>query len=227
MWRKLRNIWRADNLLEQAWEQSYEMLQIDQEMFLEAVQILRERDDASMSREIRERDKIVNEYEREVRRKVITHCTLAGSTTVPGGMVLVSIIIDIERIGDYTKNIVDLAMLHPAKLKGGAFEDDLEEIERAVKDNFVRTRKCIEKSQAKCALQLLNEYEWVSKACDKALQGLVEEKDKDLPSSEAVSVALYIRWLKRINAHLRNITTSVVNPFDRIGYQPEEDQEVE
>jgi hypothetical protein len=35
-----------------------------------------------------------------------------------------------------------------------------------------------------------------------------------------VSLAMYFRWLKRINSHLRNITTSVVNPFDRIGFEP-------
>ncbi len=44
---------------------------------------------------------------------MITHCTIRGSTSIPGGMVLVSIIIDIERIGDYSKNIYQLARQHP------------------------------------------------------------------------------------------------------------------
>ena len=30
----------------------------------------------------------------------------------------------------------------------------------------------------------------------------------------------YFRYLKRINAHLRNIISSVINPYDRIGYKP-------
>ena len=44
---------------------------------------------------------------------------------------------------------------------------------------------------------------------------------KSLTTTAAATLALYIRWLKRINAHLRNITTSIVNPFDLIGFKPD------
>ena len=37
--------------------------------------------------------------------------------------------------------------------------------------------------------------------------------------NEAVTTALYVRFLKRISAHLMNIASSVVNPFDRIGFR--------
>ncbi len=43
---------------------------------------------------------------------------------------------------------------------------------------------------------------------------------KNLSVGSAVTLALYFRSLKRINGHLRNITTSVVNPFHRIGFKP-------
>ena len=67
---------------------------------------------------------------------------------------------------------------------------------------------------------MLDQYNWVNKTCDNAVVGLVKEEDKEISSGDAVSLALYFRWLKRINSHLRNITTSVVNPFDRIGFRP-------
>jgi hypothetical protein len=50
--------------------------------------------------------------------------------------------------------------------------------------------------------------------------GLVKEDDKSIGPGDAVSLGLYFRWLKRINSHLRNIVTSVVNPFDKIGFKP-------
>jgi hypothetical protein len=50
--------------------------------------------------------------------------------------------------------------------------------------------------------------------------GLVKEEDKSIRPGDAVSLGLYFRWLKRINSHLRNIVTSVVNPFDKIGFKP-------
>ena len=35
---------------------------------------------------------------------------------------------------------------------------------------------------------------------------------------DAVVLALYVRYLKRIESHLNNIVSSVVNPFPRIGF---------
>jgi hypothetical protein len=34
-----------------------------------------------------------------------------------------------------------------------------------------------------------------------------------------VTTVLYLRYLKRVSAHLKNIASSVVNPFDRIGFR--------
>ena len=36
--------------------------------------------------------------------------------------------------------------------------------------------------------------------------------------ADAAAVALYARYLKRISAHCRNLISSIVNPFERIGY---------
>jgi len=226
MWKQLLSIWKADNLLQQAWDQSYEMLKIGQEMFLESIRVLRHSDDDKVRVEVREKDKIVNRYEREVRRKVITHCAVQGATTLSGGMALVSIIIDIERIGDYTKNMVDLAANHPHKLEGKGLEEELKRVEEAVKENFTRARQCIEACDRECAVELLKDYQWVASSCDALLMDLVKEKDPGIEAGDAVTLALFVRWLKRVNSHLRNITTSVVNPFDRIGFEPKENKDI-
>lgn len=70
------------------------------------------------------------------------------------------------------------------------------------------------------ALELLDEYAWVNDVCDDTVKAVVKEKDSNISPGDASALVLYVRWLKRINSHLRNITTSVVNPFDRIGFQP-------
>ena len=64
-------------------------------------------------------------FERDVRRKVMTHLSLGNTSDLTAGLVLISIVIDIERIGDYSKNIHDLATVHPDKLHGGSLEDDV------------------------------------------------------------------------------------------------------
>lgn len=222
MFKKWLEIFKKDTLMDRAYKRSFAMLDLTREMFLKAKESLRFREDKDVDLNVRDRDLEINKYEREVRRNVFNHLVVGGKADLPSALVLVSIIIDIERIGDYTKNIVELAIDHPGKLKGGKFENDLQRVEAAVEDNLVKTRACFETGDKNLALELLEKYKWVNDVCDERLSSLIKEDDKDIRSGDAVALGIYFRWLKRINSHLRNITTSVVNPFDRIGFEPEE-----
>lgn len=218
MWKQLIRLLRSDNLLEQAWKESYEMLKIANEMFLEAVRVLRESDTADMSSDIIAKDEKVDAFEQDVRKKVLTHCAVQNAD-IPASMVLVMIVIDIERIGDYIKNCVHLARNHAERLTGGKFEADLERIEEAVKQNFVATRACLEADDPEAASRLLGEYGWVKALCDDVLERLLKEEDPSLSAGQSVALALYFRWLRRINSHLHNLNTAVANPFDLIGFK--------
>ncbi len=220
MWQTLIKTWKSHNLLDQSWQQSSKMLDITYEMFIEAIEVLKTGENTKLKRDIHNKDQIVNEYQQDVRRKVLTHCSVQGPQELPSGLVLVSIIIDLERIGDYTKNIVDLAKYRSTKLNAGIFRKDLDKIEQSVKDYFLQTKIYIKTCDDKGALELFNKYEWIGKQCDKCIVDLIHEKDKTISLGDSATLALYFRQLKRINAHLRNITTSIVNPFDRIGFKP-------
>ena len=222
MFKEWLSIFKKDTLMDRAYRRSFLMLDITQDMFLKAKYSLRYTDSNQVDIDIYDRDAEVNRYEREVRRDVFNHLAVSGVEKLPSGLVLVSIIIDIERIGDYTKNMVELALNHPRRLQGGKFEPDLKRVEDAAEDTFVRAKECYRAADAKPGQELLKEYEWVSRVCDNCLYRLVREEDKNITSGDAVSLALYFRWLKRISSHLRNITTSVVNPFDSIGFKPKQ-----
>lgn len=223
MFKKWLAIFKKDTLMDKAYQRSFDMLAITRAMYMEARESLRNREDSEIDLKVKETDKEVNSYEREVRRMVFNHLVVQGTADLPSGLALVSIIIDIERIGDYTKNMVELALDHPGKLHGGEFEKDIARIEMALEDNFVQTKTCFEKGDAKLAHDLLEKYAWVNDACDDTVVAVVKEKDPHILPGDAAALVLYVRWLKRINSHLRNITTSVVNPFDRIGFQPEKE----
>jgi phosphate transport system protein len=220
MFKKWLAIFKTDTLMHRAYQRSFEMLDITLAMYLEAKESLRQREDNEVNVQIKETDKKVNSYEREVRRMVFNHLAVMGTADLPSGLALICIIIDIERIGDYAKNMVELALEHPGKLHGGEFEERISRIEEALGDNFVQAKKCFEKEDANFALQLLEKYAWVNDVCDEVVEALVREKDESIKPGDSAALALYTRWLKRINSHLRNITTSVVNPFDRIGFEP-------
>jgi len=223
MFKEWLHLFRKDSLMDRAYRRSSLMLDITLSMFLKAKTSLRYTDSDQVDIDIYDRDAEVNRYQREVRRHVFKHLTMRGVERLPSGLVLVSIVINIERIGDYTKNMIELAMNHSRRLRGGKFETDLQRVETAVEDNFIRTKSSFESADEKTALQLLKEYEWVNRVCDDCLFRLIKEDDKNIESGDAVSLALYFRWLKRINSHLRNISSSVVNPFDRIGFKPKHD----
>ena len=139
MFRKILDLFHKDNLLNQALKDSYIMLDIDRKMFDESIHSLRKQDTAELKIDVIKKDLMINEYEREVRKKVLTHLSISGTKDITPGLVLTSIIIDIERIGDYTKNIVELALNHPARLEGSIFEEELIKLEEMLIHIFQQT----------------------------------------------------------------------------------------
>ncbi len=220
MIKELLSVFQSNSLMERAFEQSYEMLDITHEMFKVSKNVLRNSDTNEFTYDINGQDSKINKFQREVRKDVFNHLAMSGSEDLSSGMILASIVIDLERIGDFTKNIVEIAQNHPQRLHAGEFEDDLITLERAVEDTFGRTIYCFKNSDEKAAFNLLKEYKWMSKAFDAKIQSLMRGEDNTLTTGSAVALAVYLRALKRIFSHLRNVTSSVVNPFHRIGFKP-------
>ncbi|NOR52883.1 MAG: hypothetical protein GQ536_02185, partial [Candidatus Aminicenantes bacterium] len=129
MLKKWFAIFKKDTLMDRAYRRSFLMFDIIREMFVTARESLRNMEDSEIGIDIYNKDAEINRFEREVRRNVFNHLAVVGPARLPSGLVLVSIIIDIERIGDYTKNIVELAMNHPGKLHGAKYEEDLQRVE--------------------------------------------------------------------------------------------------
>lgn len=222
MFKAFFELFRKESLLQQAYDRSLEMLQEDREMFLAAASSLREHDDARIELDIYAKDQMINAYEREVRRKVMTHLAVQRSGNIAAGLALVSIVIDIERIGDLTKNIVDLALRHPGRLECGNFEEDIRKIETTVKTMFTLLIEALPEGDEAKAKEVMSEHWWIARRADEILNGLIGRADPMIVCNDAVSTALYARFLKRISAHLMNIASSLVNPFDRIGFRDDD-----
>lgn len=220
MLKEIFSVFKSDTLMDRAFQRSFEMLDLTLKMYRQAKQVLRETEHNKVETDIYDEDSEVNKYQREVRKDVFNHLVLTEGEQLSSGLILVSIVIDIERIGDYTKNIVEVAMNHPQRLHAGKYEEDLLKLEDAVEDNFVRTIDVFKNSDEEAGRQLIKEYKWITKLSDDVINSLVKMEDPGIPAGSAVALALYFRSLKRIHSHLRNITTSVVNPFHRIGYKP-------
>ena len=220
MWKPLFSVFYKDSLLDKAYRDSYKMFKLTQKMFLESKKSFRQKGLKDIKIDIYDADAKVNKFERKVRKKVFRHLAERGGDEIYSSLLLISVIIDIERIGDYTKNVLELAKNYRGKLKCDSYEEDTKKVESAVEDSFVRVLKQFEFSEKTDAEKLLSEYHWINKLCDQRAADLITEADKTISSCDAVALALYIQYLKRINSHLRNIATSVINPFDKIGFTP-------
>ncbi len=218
MLRDILNLLKKDDLQSQALAECHEMLVMCEQMVAAGVQTLRNRDDTSMDVDILTMDKKLNAFERDVRRKVMTHLSLGHNADLTAGLVLISIVIDIERIGDYSKNIHDLALMHPARLHGGPLEDELAALERETQDILAKASKAFQEGDEALARELMAEYKDDISGRSRDLERALVSEGVITDARQATALALYMRFLKRISAHARNLASSVVNPFDRIGY---------
>jgi len=219
MFRKFRELFSSENLLDEAYNTTVTMLEFDYKMYDASRGTLRESDTDELPFDIRKTDRKINKYEREVRRKVLTHLTVAGTQNLVPGLMLVSIVIDVERIGDYTKNIADLATRHKQMLKGGKCETTLASVEETIEQNFPKVIEVLKTQDKARAREVMQAEATVSRATDRIVYDIIAQKDRTLAVSNSVCLAMYARFLKRVNSHLTNIASSIVNPFPRIGFR--------
>ncbi len=169
--------------------------------------------------EVRRTDRQINVTEIEIRRELLVHISVHGTADAGEMLVFMNMIKDLERIGDYAKNIFDLA------LEGVSFSgaEDLEQIlgfrdelssRIALMGEILDTR---DEDRARAYIergdQLRREFD-----------GLVNELvHATAPALVAVPRALLYRFLKRVAAHCANVATAVVMPVDRLDYFDEDD----
>ena len=221
VFKNLVNIWKSEDSLSPAWMSSNKMLHLSHEMFTDSVKALRSAEKNKVIKSIKLRDEEINQYHRDIRKKVVTHYSVSKDVTnINSGLVLINMVVDIERVGDYTKNILDLAKYYPKKLKSEKVSEDLRIIEQAVIERFQNTVKAVEEMDEIAAKELIKSYRSdLGKLSDNLVASSISGNLKIGEEHMASSMVLYARYLKRIGAHLKNITSVVINPFESIGYK--------
>jgi len=221
VFKDLVTIWNSEDSLSQAWTSSNEMLHLSHEMFTDSINALRSGEKNKVIKSIKLRDEEINQYHRDIRKKVVTYYSVSKDVTnINSGLVLINMVVDIERVGDYTKNILDLAKYYPKKLRSEKISEDLRIIEQAVIERFQNTVKAVEEMDEIAAKELIKSYRSdLGKLSDNLVASSISGDLEIGEEHMASSMVLYARYLKRIGAHLKNITSVVINPFESIGYK--------
>lgn len=217
MWKEIVTLFRSEGPLQEAFDEALTMLGASHGMYKDAVAALRGQ--GSMVVDIYERDRQLNKYERSVRRKIVTHMSVAAKPDINLGLVLTAIVIDIERIGDYTKNIVELAAGLESPFDALELNPEVDRIERAIDGMFADIVPALQNSDERRARGIMTAHSEVAEIVDNAIPRLQDSQVLRGRSGHAVTVALYMRYLKRVSAHIKNVASSVVNPYHRIGFR--------
>ena len=209
----------GDAQLEQIEAQIRQMLVDDRHTFDTAINALIGGTDPTLvGKDIRKTDKGVNKAERAVRRELVVHVSVRGtSADVPLVLASMSVVKDAERIGDHSKDIWDIA-------NSGIDLSDAEDIGLLMRyrDRISRligeTARVFGEKDLEAAHALLQSSDELQDEYDELID---EQLHTDRPGREAVPRALLYRYFKRITAHLMNILTSLVMPIDRLDYYDE------
>ncbi|MCK4338972.1 MAG: hypothetical protein KAW87_03155 [Candidatus Cloacimonetes bacterium] len=218
MLKEILRLFKKSDLFMEAHQEACQMLKSDNQMFDNVCAKLRGRPIPHPDVNIFDEEKKVDKTERAIRKKVLTHISLSNIADTPGSIILIGIVIDLERIGDYTTNIAELSQVISQKLEVGELEDELQDIENNIAKIFDVVTYAFESYDKKSAQSVASKT--LPRHCDALLKRLMTE-DLELSPQNAVISALYIRYLKRVASHLINVATTLVQPFDKVRFLPQ------
>lgn len=202
-------------------ENFHTMLQLAEEMFREVnVALWSGQIDEALTAKIYERDVRINQLERRVRKNVLSHLTTAtdNKKDLPFCFVLINVVKDAERIGDYVKNIVEVSDL--GDFPEGEVRNELREIGLGTEMLLSRAAPCFEESDPVDAEKLVRKGRELQKRADALVVRIANAGNESGPTCMMVLLA---RFYKRIAGHTANILSSVIMPLHKIDYFDEDE----
>ena len=224
MFKELIDALRQRPLLGQMWSEMEEMLKDAVEMYRPIARVLAGQEEMTQAIHdgVYETDKRINHLQRKVRKQLVEHLSMAPGSDVPISLVLMSITKDAERLGDYCKNLLEVAEAMDEPLGRGSHGADLVALLTEVESLFQPIAAATVNSDKEQAEQAVIKGRALAARCGELIDRLLCD---ELPTREAVLLALAARYLKRIALHLTNIASSVVMPLHRLDYYDEEGAE--
>ncbi len=207
---------REKGLVARMLKQFGHMLEDGEWMFDVATAVLMgEKDPPEVRDAIYQRDKQVNQEQSQIRKEIVEHLSIRPQVNVAGCLVLMSVVKDAERIGDYCKNIFQVADVYTRGFEHGTYIDPLKHILAEIKGVFGKTREAFAAADVHLAEQVIATCRSLTKRCDILISQLIRDT---LPTEQAVAYALLSRYFKRVTSHLTNIASAVVSPVHLIDF---------
>ena len=163
-------------------------------------------------------DKKINELHREVRREMIIHSAVnSRNLDIPLLLSYMTMSKDIERIGDYCKNLFEIAETGNTFTQGDELDDYIE-LRNDIGKLIIYLQSCLNLEDESKVQDLITLGSSLSTNLDDKITALLENKEK---IQYPVATTLFFRYLKRIVSHIVNAATALIMPTDQIDYLDE------
>jgi phosphate transport system protein len=214
------DLFRESNWSEELVEMILEMLDLGNDMFAYTIGVLvRAEPDSDPQELLYNRDKRINKLERKIRRRVVTHLSVGGNKAeVPTALIFMNVVKDAERIGDYVKNLHEIADMMPDNPDRRIYADHLSAPAAAIAALFKQTRQAFLESDAEDAGKVIKYAKAEGKEYENMIRAITTS---NLGTQDAVCLVLILRFFKRVVAHMSNIASTVVMPRDMIDFYDE------
>ena len=212
----LINIWRSRGVVHHMYDEFMEMLKATEWMFTTVGRVLFwEVMPEEVSEELYARDVRVNKTERTIRLQIIEHLAIRPGGDMPACLVLMSLVKDAERIGDYCKNLYEVRAVLGQGLTPDSLDHEVKVMHAQILETFAKTIKALGEGDAAVAYEVVRRAKEVGHRLEAKVQQVAAS---ELPARVAVCRALALRHMKRVHAHLCNIASSVVQPVHKLDY---------
>jgi len=220
MFRSIVDFWKGRDFLEDVLSNFSSMLIDAEEIYRMVLGALTRGGDAkTIGDRIYDIDRKINAREQEIRRRIVQHLAVQPHTDLRISLVLMSVVKDAERLGDYVKNLFEVFELHRGPFDEEQFGEYFGSLADEVGDLFKQTHHAFVDADEDGARRVIGAKSGFAQKCNVIVERVAH--DNDLSVNDAVCLAVFARFLKRIAAHLGNIATSVVVPVDRLDYWDE------
>ena len=134
MFENLLNLFKGKDFLTTVYDDFKKMIDNADEMFdLVCKRLLYNDPESPLRERVYSLDREINEAEKEIRRRILEHLSFNPKEDISLCLVLMSIVKDAERIGDYSKNLYEVSRLIEKEIDISDFPA-LFEIEEQLKD---------------------------------------------------------------------------------------------
>ncbi|MFH1504265.1 MAG: PhoU domain-containing protein [Candidatus Omnitrophota bacterium] len=223
MFNNLLQFWKGKDFLTQVLEDFKSMLDDAETMFTSVCRkLIDNKEEPGLRDKIYEIDKNVNSLEKDIRKRIVEHLALQPSYDVSTSLLLMSVVKDAERLGDYAKNLLEVTELLDKPIDKERYLGIFDNIEDEILELFKYTKKAFIESDQAQAIKTWSRKRDVSNKCDEILKKLAKSS---LSVNEAVCFTLMARHFKRLASHLTNIATSVILPLTDLDYFDERRKE--